>query len=105
MAVLPGIDANDESKTAAVFQLYTAVLSSVPALRGVEEQEEDQQAPGGNNQQQGAWCASPTAACCLYALICLSIYIVTSLYVDDLLVARMNAALSCVESIQLFIGL
>lgn len=24
MAVLPGIDANDESKTAAVFQFYTA---------------------------------------------------------------------------------
>lgn len=31
-AVLPGIDANDEAKTAAVFQFYTAVLASVPHL-------------------------------------------------------------------------
>jgi hypothetical protein len=35
MAVLPGIDANDESKTAAVFQFYTAgVLRGVRHLVG-----------------------------------------------------------------------
>ncbi|WIA33391.1 hypothetical protein OEZ86_006527 [Tetradesmus obliquus] len=41
MAVLPGIDANDEAKTAAVFQFYTAVLSSIPALHGAAEEEDD----------------------------------------------------------------
>jgi hypothetical protein len=41
MAVLPGIDANDEAKTAAVFQFYTAVLSSIPALHGAAEEEAD----------------------------------------------------------------
>jgi hypothetical protein len=41
MAVLPGIDANDEAKTAAVFQFYTAVLASVPALRGADTEEAD----------------------------------------------------------------
>ncbi|KAF6261252.1 hypothetical protein COO60DRAFT_1625449, partial [Scenedesmus sp. NREL 46B-D3] len=40
MAVLPGIDANDEAKTAAVFQFYTAVLSSIPALHGAAEEED-----------------------------------------------------------------
>lgn len=32
MAVLPGIDANDEQKTMAVMQLYTTVLSCLPVL-------------------------------------------------------------------------
>lgn len=32
MAVLPGLDANDESKTMATFDFYTAVLSNVPSL-------------------------------------------------------------------------
>jgi hypothetical protein len=32
MALLPGIDANDEDKTAAVFKFYTAVLACVPAM-------------------------------------------------------------------------
>lgn len=32
MAALPGIDANDEAKTSAVFHFYTAVLSSLPSL-------------------------------------------------------------------------
>jgi len=41
MAVLPGIDANDEAKTAAVFQFYTAVLSSIPALHGLADEDED----------------------------------------------------------------
>jgi hypothetical protein len=41
MAVLPGIDANDEAKTAAVFQFYTAVLSSIPALHGAAEEDDD----------------------------------------------------------------
>lgn len=43
MAVLPGIDANDEAKTAAVFQFYTAVLSSIPALHGLAEEDEEDQ--------------------------------------------------------------
>jgi hypothetical protein len=41
MAVLPGIDANDEAKTAAVFQFYTAVLSSIPALHGLGDEDDD----------------------------------------------------------------
>lgn len=41
MAVLPGIDANDEAKTAAVFQFYTAVLSSIPALHGLAEEDDE----------------------------------------------------------------
>jgi hypothetical protein len=41
MAVLPGIDANDEAKTAAVFQFYTAVLASLPALRGQDPDDDD----------------------------------------------------------------
>lgn len=41
MAVLPAIDANDEAKTAAAFQFYTAVLASLPALRGADTEEED----------------------------------------------------------------
>lgn len=41
MAVLPGIDANDEAKTAAVFQYFTAVLASLPALRGADTEEGD----------------------------------------------------------------
>jgi len=32
MALLPGIDANDEHKTMAVMHLYTSVLSSLPLL-------------------------------------------------------------------------
>ncbi|MEW5319322.1 MAG: hypothetical protein WDW38_010482 [Sanguina aurantia] len=32
MSVLPGIDANDEAKTAAVFRFYSAVLASLPCL-------------------------------------------------------------------------
>lgn len=47
MAVLPGIDANDEGKTAAVFQFYTAVLSSIPTLHGLTEEEEDIMSPHG----------------------------------------------------------
>ncbi|KIY95870.1 hypothetical protein MNEG_12091 [Monoraphidium neglectum] len=41
MAVLPGIDANDEAKTAAVFQFYTSVLASLPALRGADSEDDD----------------------------------------------------------------
>ncbi|BDA49513.1 probable proteasome activator complex subunit 4 [Coccomyxa sp. Obi] len=33
MALLPGLDANDERKTCAVFRFYTTVLSSIPALK------------------------------------------------------------------------
>lgn len=47
MAVLPGIDANDEGKTAAVFQFYTAVLSSIPTLHGLTEEEEEVMSPHG----------------------------------------------------------
>jgi hypothetical protein len=32
MALLPGIDANDEDKTSAVFKFYTSVLSSLPYM-------------------------------------------------------------------------
>ena len=32
MALLPGIDANDEGKTEAVLHLFTMVLACVPAL-------------------------------------------------------------------------
>ncbi len=32
MALLPGLDANDERKTCAVFRFYTIVLSSIPGL-------------------------------------------------------------------------
>ena len=41
VAVLPAIDANDEAKTAAALQLYTAVLASVPALRGADTDDAD----------------------------------------------------------------
>ncbi len=44
MAVLPGIDANDEAKTAAVFQFYSAVLASVPIL-GTDSAEDDDDNP------------------------------------------------------------
>ena len=54
MAVLPGIDANDESKTAAVFQFYTAVLASLPVLRGIEEEEEE--GTGGQEQAGSSSC-------------------------------------------------
>ena len=37
MALLPGIDANDEDKTEAVLQLYTMVLASVPSLTGGDD--------------------------------------------------------------------
>ncbi|GIL93200.1 hypothetical protein Vretifemale_20642, partial [Volvox reticuliferus] len=40
MAVLPGLDANDEPKTAAVMQLYVNVISSLPRLRGAGEEDE-----------------------------------------------------------------
>lgn len=58
MAVLPGIDANDEAKTAAVFQFYTAVLSSIPALHGAAEEEDDAapvygSAEGGGSSMDG----------------------------------------------------
>lgn len=33
MALLPGLDANDERKTCAVFRFYTIVLSSIPGLK------------------------------------------------------------------------
>jgi hypothetical protein len=45
MAVLPGIDANDEAKTAAVFQFYTAVLSSIPHLVGLSDEDLDPEQP------------------------------------------------------------
>jgi proteasome activator subunit 4 len=48
MAVLPGIDANDESKTAAVFQFYTAVLASIPQLRGAADDDDADAAGGGS---------------------------------------------------------
>jgi hypothetical protein len=32
MALLPGIDANDEHKALAVFRFYTVVLSSLPII-------------------------------------------------------------------------
>jgi hypothetical protein len=41
MAVLPAIDANDEAKTAAALQFYTAVLAALPALRGADTDEAD----------------------------------------------------------------
>jgi hypothetical protein len=57
MAVLPGIDANDEAKTAAVFQFYTAVLSSIPALHGAAEEEDAApvygSAEGGSSSMDG----------------------------------------------------
>lgn len=34
MALLPGIDTNDEAKTNAVMHLYTSVLSCTPVLQG-----------------------------------------------------------------------
>lgn len=37
MALLPGIDANDEDKTEAVLHLYTMVLASVPSLTGGDD--------------------------------------------------------------------
>ena len=37
MALLPGIDANDEGKTEAVLHLYTSVLASVPSLEQGED--------------------------------------------------------------------
>lgn len=46
LAVLPGIDANDEAKTAAVFQFYVAVLSSLPALRGLDDDDDDDDSSG-----------------------------------------------------------
>ena len=33
MALLPGIDANDEGKTEAVMHFFTAVLACVPSLQ------------------------------------------------------------------------
>lgn len=36
MALLPGIDANDEGKTSAVMGLYTMVLACAPLLAGAE---------------------------------------------------------------------
>lgn len=32
MAILPGIDANDINKTAAVFRFYTAILINIPTF-------------------------------------------------------------------------
>jgi hypothetical protein len=40
MALLPGIDANDEGKTTAVFKFYISVLASVPAMGEGEAQGE-----------------------------------------------------------------
>jgi hypothetical protein len=56
MAVLPGIDANDESKTAAVFQFYTAVMASLPVLRGIEEEEEGGEGGGLQGQAGSTTC-------------------------------------------------
>ncbi|KAF8058035.1 proteasome activator subunit 4 [Scenedesmus sp. PABB004] len=53
MAVLPGIDANDEAKTAGVFQFYTAVLGSLPALRGLAEEDDDGGGPAGMDFEGG----------------------------------------------------
>lgn len=45
LAVLPGIDANDEGKTSAVLHLYASVLSSVPRLRGAGDGDDDGNGP------------------------------------------------------------
>ncbi len=49
MAVLPGLDANDETKTVAVLTFFVAVLSAVPRLRGAGDGE-----PGGEEEAEAA---------------------------------------------------
>jgi hypothetical protein len=62
MAVLPGIDANDESKTAAVFQFYTAVLASIPQLRGAADEDDADPAGGSADVLMGGGGGQPGAA-------------------------------------------
>lgn len=49
MAVLPGLDANDETKTVAVLTFFVAVLSAVPRLRGAGDGQ-----PGGEEEAEAA---------------------------------------------------
>ncbi|KAG2431096.1 hypothetical protein HXX76_009627 [Chlamydomonas incerta] len=52
MAVIPGLDANDEPKTGAVLQLYVAVMSALPRLRGAGEDDEDDAAAAAEEEAE-----------------------------------------------------
>ncbi|KAG2489806.1 hypothetical protein HYH03_011755 [Edaphochlamys debaryana] len=55
MAALPGLDANDEPKTNAVLQLYVAVLSALPRLRGAGEDEAEDEAAAREEEEEHAF--------------------------------------------------